>query len=263
MNSYLHIKSFLGKEKTIELLGGWSPLSCKEKVKKIKNWLNNQSLLSIDQKKESEMTPALETEGPVASTSSRRVQRQTQRTSEEAERSQEPSRQGQRQSQLAQTSATRVQDHQIGAFSRGRCLQYGQDSYGIPSQGAGKDEQNISMEIIQEIHFVKTSIDVEIGKIDKTLTKITLGINDLKKNDKNSVEMHKSIIAKLELLTNTCDQIESKYHVQDDEMEDLSTRNINDQLSVLKDYVLEVAENTSQFGTHLARSDSERKKLKE
>ncbi|MBW0592951.1 hypothetical protein O181_132666, partial [Austropuccinia psidii MF-1] len=71
MNSYLHIKRFLGQEKTIELLKGWSPLSCKDKVKKIKNWLKNQSLLSIDQNKELEMTPALETEAPVASTSSK------------------------------------------------------------------------------------------------------------------------------------------------------------------------------------------------
>ncbi|MBW0562500.1 hypothetical protein O181_102215 [Austropuccinia psidii MF-1] len=71
MNSYLHIKSFLVQEKTIELLGGWSPLSCKDKVKKIKNWLENQSLLSIDQKKELEMTPALEEEAPVASTRSK------------------------------------------------------------------------------------------------------------------------------------------------------------------------------------------------
>ncbi|MBW0576309.1 hypothetical protein O181_116024 [Austropuccinia psidii MF-1] len=67
----LHIKSFLGQEKTIELLRGWSPLSCKDKVKRIKNWLKNQSLLCIDQKKELEMTPDLETEGPVASTSSK------------------------------------------------------------------------------------------------------------------------------------------------------------------------------------------------
>ncbi|MBW0508317.1 hypothetical protein O181_048032 [Austropuccinia psidii MF-1] len=71
MNSYLHIKSFVGQEKTIKLLGGWSPLSCKDKVKKIKNLLKNQSLLSIDKKKELEMTPALETEGPVASTTSK------------------------------------------------------------------------------------------------------------------------------------------------------------------------------------------------
>ncbi|MBW0571124.1 hypothetical protein O181_110839 [Austropuccinia psidii MF-1] len=52
MNSYLHIKSFLVQDNTIELLGGWSPLSCKDK-------------------KELEMTPALETEAPVASTSSK------------------------------------------------------------------------------------------------------------------------------------------------------------------------------------------------
>ncbi|MBW0578464.1 hypothetical protein O181_118179 [Austropuccinia psidii MF-1] len=64
MNSYLHIKSSLGQEKTIEPFGGWSPFSCKDKFKNIKNWLKNQSLLSIDHKKELEMTPALETEGP-------------------------------------------------------------------------------------------------------------------------------------------------------------------------------------------------------
>ncbi|MBW0576906.1 hypothetical protein O181_116621 [Austropuccinia psidii MF-1] len=71
MNSYLHIKSFLCQEETIELLGEWSPLSCKDKVKKIKNWLKNQSSLSIDQKNELEMTPTLEKEGPVVSTSSK------------------------------------------------------------------------------------------------------------------------------------------------------------------------------------------------
>ncbi|MBW0563364.1 hypothetical protein O181_103079 [Austropuccinia psidii MF-1] len=71
MNSHLQIKSFLGQEKTIEPLGGWSPFSCKHKVKKMNNWLKNQSPLSIDQKKKLEMTPALETESPVASTSSK------------------------------------------------------------------------------------------------------------------------------------------------------------------------------------------------
>ncbi|MBW0536082.1 hypothetical protein O181_075797 [Austropuccinia psidii MF-1] len=160
--------------------------------------------------------------------SSRSVQRQAQRTSEEAERSQESSRKGQRQRKLAQTLPTRVQDPQMGAFSRGKCLQYGQNSYVTHSQGAGKDEQNPSTKMIQEIHFFKTSINVKIGKIDVKLTKITLDINDLKKNDKHSPKMNKSVIAKLELLTNTCDRIESKYHVQDDEMGYFSTRNIND-----------------------------------
>ncbi|MBW0501342.1 hypothetical protein O181_041057 [Austropuccinia psidii MF-1] len=71
MNSYLQIKSFLGKKKTIEFLGGWSPLACKDKVKEIKNWLKNKSLLAKDRNKELEMTPALEKEGPVASKSSK------------------------------------------------------------------------------------------------------------------------------------------------------------------------------------------------
>ncbi|MBW0485828.1 hypothetical protein O181_025543 [Austropuccinia psidii MF-1] len=71
MKSYLHLKSFLGQEKTIKLLGGWSLLYFKEKVKKLKNWLKNQRLLSIDQRKELEMTTALENEGPVGSTHSK------------------------------------------------------------------------------------------------------------------------------------------------------------------------------------------------
>ncbi|MBW0524718.1 hypothetical protein O181_064433 [Austropuccinia psidii MF-1] len=55
----------MGQEKTIEPSGGWRPLSFKYKVKKIMNWLKNQSLLSIDQKKE--------LEGPVASTRSKKA----------------------------------------------------------------------------------------------------------------------------------------------------------------------------------------------
>ncbi|MBW0486923.1 hypothetical protein O181_026638 [Austropuccinia psidii MF-1] len=73
MNSYLYIKSFLGQEKTIELLGGWSPFSYKYKVKKMKNLLKSQSLLSIDHKKELEMTPSLEKEGPLVSTNSKKA----------------------------------------------------------------------------------------------------------------------------------------------------------------------------------------------
>ncbi|MBW0501316.1 hypothetical protein O181_041031 [Austropuccinia psidii MF-1] len=155
MNSYLHIKSFLGKEKIIELLEGFNPFSCKDKVKKIKSWLKNKSLLSIDQKKEWEMTPALEKEGPVVSTSSRSVRGQAQKASEEKERSQEPSGKIQRQRKWAHTSPMRVQDPQIGTFSNGKCLQYGQNSYGIHSQGAGKDGKDFYMQIMQEIPFFK------------------------------------------------------------------------------------------------------------
>ncbi|MBW0586798.1 hypothetical protein O181_126513 [Austropuccinia psidii MF-1] len=210
MNSYLHIKIFLGQEKTIELLGGWSSLSCKDEVTKTKNWLKNQGLSSIDQKKELEMTPVLETEAPVASTSSRSVSRQAQRTSEEAERSQEPSKQVQRQSQLAQTLPTRVQDCQIGAFSHGQCIQHGQNSDVIHIQGAEKDEQDISMQIIQQIHFVKSSIDVELGKFDAMINKITSDISELKRNDKKHTEWYQLTNVRLNSIINTCDKIESK-----------------------------------------------------
>ncbi|MBW0567281.1 hypothetical protein O181_106996 [Austropuccinia psidii MF-1] len=45
-------------------------------------------------------------------------------------------------------------------------------------------------------------------------------------------------------------------------MEYIYILNINDQLKILKDHVLEIAKNTNQFATHLAKSDSERQKLK-
>ncbi|MBW0541257.1 hypothetical protein O181_080972 [Austropuccinia psidii MF-1] len=45
-------------------------------------------------------------------------------------------------------------------------------------------------------------------------------------------------------------------------MEDLSILNINYQLRILKDHVLEIINNTNQVATHLAKSDSERQKLK-
>ncbi|MBW0513830.1 hypothetical protein O181_053545 [Austropuccinia psidii MF-1] len=46
-------------------------------------------------------------------------------------------------------------------------------------------------------------------------------------------------------------------------MEDLSILSINEQLRILKDHVLETINNTNQFPTHLAKSDSERQKLKD
>ncbi|MBW0499287.1 hypothetical protein O181_039002 [Austropuccinia psidii MF-1] len=161
------------------------------------------------------MTPTLEKEGPVASTSCRRLQGQTQWTSEE-ERSKEPSRKRQRKSKFAQTLPIRVQDPQIGAFSRGQCLQYGQDSPGIHSQRVGKEKQGLCTQRMQEIQFVKSSIAVELGKFDAKLNKITSDISELKRNDRTSTEWYKLKNVKLDSITNTCDRIESKCQVQED-----------------------------------------------
>ncbi|MBW0537061.1 hypothetical protein O181_076776 [Austropuccinia psidii MF-1] len=149
-------------------------------------------------------------------TSSRSVQRQAQRTSEEAERSQEPSRQRQRQSQLAQTLPTRVQDPQIGAFSRGQCVQHGQNSDEIHSQGAGKDEQDFSTQIIHHINRVKNGIDVEIGKFDAKLNKITSDMSELKRNDKRNTEWYQLTNVRLDSIIHTCNRIESTCQVQND-----------------------------------------------
>ncbi|MBW0553212.1 hypothetical protein O181_092927 [Austropuccinia psidii MF-1] len=159
---------------------------------------------------------------------------------------------------MAQTLPTRVQDPQIGAFSRGQCVQHGQNSHGIHSQGAGKDEQDFST----QINHVQRAINVEIGKLDSKLTKITLDINDLKKHDKKYTEWYEITNAKFDSIINACSRIESTCQIQNDEMEDLSIFKMNDQFKTLQDHVLKIVENTNQFATHLAKSDSERQKLK-
>ncbi|MBW0528726.1 hypothetical protein O181_068441 [Austropuccinia psidii MF-1] len=44
-------KTFMGPEKTKELMKGWTPMSCNGQVQQINSWLKNQSMLSEDQKK--------------------------------------------------------------------------------------------------------------------------------------------------------------------------------------------------------------------
>ena len=191
-------------------------------------------------------------------TSSRSVQRQAERTSEEAERSQEPSRQGQRQSQLAQTLPTRVQDPRIGAFRSGQCIQYGQNSHGIHSQGAGKDEQDFSTQIAD----VHRSINVEIGKLESKFKQITSDINSLKTNEKKNFEWHQLTTVTLESIGNACERIENQCQTQNNDTEDLSILKVNDRLKTLEDHALQIVKNTNQFAIHLAKSDSERQKLK-
>ncbi|MBW0565834.1 hypothetical protein O181_105549 [Austropuccinia psidii MF-1] len=118
------------------------------------------------------------------------------------------------------------------------------------------------MQIIDSIHFVRSIIAVEPGKFDAKLNKIILYMSELKRNDKKYTECHQLTNVKLDSITNTCNRIESKFQVQNAEMEDLSILNSNDQLRILKDHVLEITKNTNQFATHLAKSDSEMQKLK-
>ncbi|MBW0512880.1 hypothetical protein O181_052595 [Austropuccinia psidii MF-1] len=113
-----------------------------------------------------------------------------------------------------------------------------------------------------ESQFVKSSIDVDLGKFDAKLNKIQSDISELKRNYKNYTEWYKLTTDKLDSITSTCDRIENKYQDQNDGMEDVSILKIHDQLGILKDHVLEGINNTNQFATHLEKSDSERQKLK-
>ncbi|MBW0541342.1 hypothetical protein O181_081057, partial [Austropuccinia psidii MF-1] len=237
MNSYLHPKSFLGQKETIELLGRWSPFSCKYKVKKIKNWLKNQSLLSIDKKKELETTPALETEGPVESTSSKPTP--------------EVPKDKPKELQKKQKGPT---NHKVKGKGKANWHRPYPQGYRIPKLEPSAMDNDIC--------FVNSSFDVELGKFDAKLNKIILDISELKRNDKEYADWYQLTNVRLDSITNTCERIESKCQLQNDEMEDLFILNINDQLRILKDDVLEITKNTNQFATHLAKSDSERQKLK-
>ncbi|MBW0509729.1 hypothetical protein O181_049444 [Austropuccinia psidii MF-1] len=118
------------------------------------------------------------------------------------------------------------------------------------------------MKIIDEIKLVKWSIDVELGKFDAKLDKRTSDISELKQNDENYTEWYKLTNVRLESITNTRDRTEIKCQAKNDEMEDLSISNTHDQLRILKDHVLEIISNTNQFSINLAKSDSERQRLK-
>ncbi|MBW0542710.1 hypothetical protein O181_082425 [Austropuccinia psidii MF-1] len=140
------------------------PIVLQRQGQKIKNWVKNQIPLPA---------PNQTQKHPKKSPNNLRGRRKVPRTIQEREKAKK----------IGTDLVKRVHDHQIGAFSHGKCLQYGQDAYGIHSQRAGEDEQDLSTQIIEEIQFFKSSIDAELGKFDAKLDKITSDISELKKRN--------------------------------------------------------------------------------
>ncbi|MBW0493444.1 hypothetical protein O181_033159 [Austropuccinia psidii MF-1] len=62
--------------------------------------------------------------------------------------------------------------------------------------------------------------------------------------------------------TKACDRIESKCQVKEDEIGDISISHINEKLAILRSQVLEIIHHNNKFDTHLKKSDSESQKLK-
>ncbi|MBW0532922.1 hypothetical protein O181_072637 [Austropuccinia psidii MF-1] len=123
-NSYLQVKKLLGLEKTQELLKGWKPMYCKGKVKNIKSWLKNQSILSEDQKKElAQKKGNSPVEAPKASKS----------------RKASPKEKPEVQAQMEQALPPELQNSKEGKDSYGKCAKYGRNFDGIRKQGGGKN----------------------------------------------------------------------------------------------------------------------------
>ncbi|MBW0494613.1 hypothetical protein O181_034328 [Austropuccinia psidii MF-1] len=151
---------------------------------------------------------------------------------------------------MAQTLPTRVKNPQIEAFSSGQCVQYGRNSYGVCSQGTMKDEPDLSTQIMDGAECIKSIIDVKFNNFDKELKKLTSNINQLRNNDRTSTEWCKVINERLESIPNTCDGIENKCEVQNVHLDSISTNNINDHITILKDHVLDIAHRKNLFDTH-------------
>ncbi|MBW0553006.1 hypothetical protein O181_092721 [Austropuccinia psidii MF-1] len=192
-------------------------------------------------------------------TSSRSIQRQAQMTLERSRKVERTIKARANAKAIGTDLTHRGTGSPNWTFSHGQCVQYGQNSNGIHRQGAGKDEEDFST----QINHVQTSINLEIGKLDEKLTKITLDISDLKRHDKKYTEWYKLTNSRSDSIINECSRIESTCKVQNDEMEDLSISKMNDQRKILQDHVFKIVENTNQFATHLAKSDSERQKFKD
>ncbi|MBW0462670.1 hypothetical protein O181_002385 [Austropuccinia psidii MF-1] len=118
------------------------------------------------------------------------------------------------------------------------------------------------MQPIDEIRNIDDTIDVKLGKFEREFKKLTSNFNDLKNNYRTFSELCKVKNARLESIFNTCDRIENKCQAKIDELKDLFINHIDDQLTILKNHVLEIFYNTNPLAKHLERRDSERKKLK-
>ncbi|MBW0463289.1 hypothetical protein O181_003004 [Austropuccinia psidii MF-1] len=125
-----------------------------------------------------------------------------------------------------------------------------------------KEEPVTSTSSKPPIRYSQFIMDVKFNKIDPELKKFTANIKDLKSHDGTFTQWFKVTNYRLESISSTYDRIGKKSQLKNDNMEDLSMTHINDELTTLKNHVLEIAYTTNSFATHLARSDSERQKLK-
>ncbi|MBW0572439.1 hypothetical protein O181_112154 [Austropuccinia psidii MF-1] len=190
------------------------------------------------------MTPALDKEGPVVSTSSKPAQEVSKDQPKGLQKKQEGPK-----------------NHQGKGKGRSNWHRPYPQRYRIPKlEPLAMDSVfNIARTLMES---TAKDIDVELGKFDAKSNKITSEISELKRNNKTSTEWYELTNVRLDSITKKCDRIESKFQAQEEEIGDISIPHINEQLAIMRSQALEIINNTNHFATNFAKSDSERQKLK-
>ncbi|MBW0492544.1 hypothetical protein O181_032259 [Austropuccinia psidii MF-1] len=131
----------MGPENTEDLLMRWTPMSCKGKVQQIKPWLQNQRLLSEDQKQK--LAKGRTTaqwklhKPPQARICANKCQKRESTPKEQSEV--QAKGKGKGKMQVEQILPTELQNLKEREHSHGQCVQYGKNSDGIQKQGGGKN----------------------------------------------------------------------------------------------------------------------------
>ncbi|MBW0512273.1 hypothetical protein O181_051988 [Austropuccinia psidii MF-1] len=132
-------EEFNRPNKTQDLWKGWTPISCKGQVQKIKAWLKKQSIFSEDQKKE--LAPKKDN-SPVEDSQASTSAKQGKARPKEQYEGQEKGKY-----QVEQTLPPELHNSKERKDSHRQCVQYGKNYDGIQKEGGGNHEPILSKEI--------------------------------------------------------------------------------------------------------------------
>ncbi|MBW0514560.1 hypothetical protein O181_054275 [Austropuccinia psidii MF-1] len=204
-NSFLKVYRLLGPEKKQEILKGWTPISCKGQVQKIKAWFKNQIALSEDQKKEfAQKKDNRPVEALKASTSTKYRQESPKEQPE-----------GQEKVQVEQALNLKLQNSKERKDSHGQCAHYGKSIDGIKEQQGGNNEPIFTKGIDLEKHLSTFKTFHKEGStkfsnleyVQKKLVREILQITESQKIIMGLENVNKYNIFSL---THICERVESK-----------------------------------------------------
>ncbi|MBW0554827.1 hypothetical protein O181_094542 [Austropuccinia psidii MF-1] len=171
----------MGQEKKENLLRGWKPISCKEKVQQIKE-------THVFRGPEDEVGPR---KGQQPSRSSPSLHKQKSISTSTKKGKENPKEQsegqakgkGKGKAQVEQALPTELQNYQKREDSHGQCIQYGKNSDGIQKQQEGKKNPILSKEIdlvkLSTVTLLNQPDDIFISFITKQLRELRIQVQNL------------------------------------------------------------------------------------